>query len=89
MARLNIENVKSHLRSENFSEDQIQTIVKVIRDNLPPEILSKALIFLGIVTVVLAAGFILLIARGETVPGEGWTALAAGIGGLAGIFTAK
>ena len=62
MARLNIEKIKAQLKQEQISDSDILKVERVIKENLPPEILSKALVFLGSVTAGLAGGFILLIA---------------------------
>jgi len=46
-------------------------------------------IFLGFATLIVAVGGILLAAINKEAPDALWTALGAGIGGLAGIFTGK
>jgi hypothetical protein len=53
---------------------------------MKPETLTSAVIFLGLATLVLAVGSMALVLNDKTVPEALWSALGAGIGGLAGIF---
>ena len=56
---------------------------------MKPETLDKAVMFLGLATLALVVGGILLAAMGKDVPEPLWSVLGAGIGGLAGVFMGR
>ena len=89
MMPLELEKVKKDLDKQGFTPEQTRTIQDVIIANLKPETLDKAVVFLGLVTLALVVGGILLAGIGKEVPEPLWSVLGAGIGGLAGIFMGK
>lgn len=89
MAQLQIGKVCEALRQKGFNDKQTEEIKEAIQANLPPEAYNKAVLFIGWVTVLLAAGSIVFVSLGREVPEALWAVLGAGIGGLAGIFVGK
>jgi hypothetical protein len=86
---INIEKVGEDLHAQGIAADTIQKVKSTIIANIPPQTLDKAVLFLGLATIVLAGGSIILAGLGKSVPEALWSALGAGIGGLAGIFMGK
>ncbi len=89
MAQLRVEKVADDLAGQGVDADTIAKVRSTITANMPPETIDKAVVFLGLTTIVLALGGIFLPGLGKAVPEALWTALGAGIGGLAGIFMGK
>ena len=89
MPKFDFKQLDKSLDVEGIQDPQVkEKIVSAIK-SLPEKTYDKAVIFLGYVTLLVAVGGILLAALNKTVPDALWTALGAGIGGLAGIFTGK
>jgi hypothetical protein len=90
MARLFIDQTIKTLEGYGVTDPDIEQKVRsAIAANLPSKTYNMAVVFLGLVTLVLALGSIGLAGLGRSVPEALWGALGAGIGGLAGIFMAK
>lgn len=89
MPKIDLEKLKANLEVQGFNDPQTrEKIINAVK-TVPEKTYDKAVIFLGFATLIVALGGILLAAIGKTVPDALWTALGAGIGGLAGIFTGK
>ena len=89
MAQLKIDEVRNSLEKEGFDSGQLDRVEQAIKVNLPPATYNKAVIFLGLATVLLVLGSIFLTGTNKVVPDALWGAVGAGIGGLAGIFMGK
>jgi hypothetical protein len=87
MAQLKVEKLKEDLVKQGFNADQVEKIGDTVVANIKPGTYDKAVWFIGLATLVLIVGFIVLAVWDKSVPGELWTVLGASIGGLAGIFT--
>ncbi len=74
---------------DGLSAEQVAAVKDSIQSNLPAKTYNTAVLFLGLITIVSAIGSILLPAIGASVPEALWSALGAGIGGLAGIFMSR
>jgi hypothetical protein len=88
MAQWKVENIAKDLQEKGVDTGTIEKVKSTI-ENLKPETIDKAVLFLGWATVVLALGSIVLTGLDKKVPEALWGALGAGIGGLAGIFMGK
>jgi len=92
MPEIDLEKLKANLEVQVFNDpqtrDKIINAIKTVPE-IPGITYNKAVIFLGFATLIVALGGILLAALDKTPPDALWTALGAGIGGLAGIFTGK
>ena len=88
MIKLRLEKIARALEEGGVDQNTIERVKSVI-ESLEPETFDKAIIFLGWSTIILAIGSILLTGLGKPVPEALWSALGAGIGGLAGIFMGK
>ena len=86
---MNIEKVKSAMKQQGIPDQYLEAAGMAVVQSMPPKTYTTAVLFLGCVTVLLAAGAIGLAAFGKEVADALWGALGAGIGGLAGIFMAK
>lgn len=86
MRKANIELVARTLADEGFDEAQTQKVKAAIAASLPEKTYNMAVVYLGVATVALVLGSILLGGLGKEVPEALWGALGAGIGGLAGVF---
>lgn len=81
--------VGKDLRAANFTQDQVDTVTDAIHQaNVEPGTYNTAVVFLGLITIALAVGSVVLAALQRDVAEGLWGALGAGIGGLAGIFMA-
>lgn len=91
MAQLiEVEKVARGLQAKGIDPATVEKVKSTIIENIEPKTIDKAVLFLGWVTVVLAAGSIILaVLNNNAVPDALWGALGAGIGGLAGIFMGK
>jgi hypothetical protein len=89
MPKIDLEKLKANLEVQGFNDPQTKEKILNAIKGVPEPTYSKAVIFLGAATLIVAVGGILLAAIDKTVPDALWTALGAGIGGLAGIFTGK
>ena len=87
--QVEVQKVKEDLAKHGFTPDQAQKVQEVIIANMKPETLDKAVVFLGLATLALIVGGILLAGLGREVPDPLWSVLGAGIGGLAGVFMGK
>ena len=88
MARVRIEQLGDALKREGYDAADVEKIRRAVR-SVSEETYNKAVVFLGLTTLFLAAGCIVLLAKEVPLPEAYWTVLGAAIGGLAGIFTAK
>ena len=88
MAQLDVQKVVKDLEDKGIDSATVEKVSRTI-ENLKPETFDKAVFFLGLVTLLLAIGSILLAGFAKTVPDALWGALGTGIGGLAGIFMGK
>jgi Trk-type K+ transport system membrane component len=89
MPKFDFKKLDANLEIQGFNDPQTkEKIISAIK-SVPEKTYDKAVIFLGFATLIVAVGGILLAALNKTVPDALWTALGAGIGGLAGIFTGK
>ena len=77
--------LRNSLPSGKVTDQEIEKAAEAVAA-LPSKTYNLAVVFLGLVTVILAAGAIYL---GDGVNEALWGALGAGIGGLAGIFMAR
>lgn len=89
MPKFDFKKLDANLEIQGFNDPQTREKILNTIKTVPENTYDKAVIFLGAATLVVAVGGILLAAIGKTVPDALWTALGAGIGGLAGIFTGK
>lgn len=87
--QVEVQKVKEDLAKHGFTPDQTQKVQEVIIANMKPETLDKAVVFLGLATLALIVGGILLAGLGREVPDPLWSVLGAGIGGLAGVFMGR
>ncbi|MGB8316782.1 MAG: hypothetical protein WCE54_01560 [Ignavibacteriaceae bacterium] len=87
--QVEVQKVKEDLARHGFTPDQAQKVQEVIIANMKPETLDKAVVFLGLATLALIVGGILLAGLGREVPDPLWSVLGAGIGGLAGVFMGR
>lgn len=83
-----IDKVTEAMRAANFTDEQVATVVTTIAENIPPKTYIIAVWFLGGITALLSLGALILLKSESDLQGL-WAALGAGIGALAGIFTAK
>jgi len=89
MPKFDFKKLDANLEVQGFNDPQTrEKIINTIK-TVPEKTYDKAVIFLGFATLIVALGGILLASLDKTVPDALWTALGAGIGGLAGIFTGK
>lgn len=88
MAQIQIQRVEDALKND-FSQDQLAKVRTAIVSNLPPKTYNLAVVFLGLATLVLTIGSVVLLFAEREVADALWGAVGAGIGGLAGIFMAK
>lgn len=89
MPRFDFEKLNKNLEMQGFSDPQTkEKIINAIKA-VPGKTYDKAVIFLGLATIIIALGGILLAVLDKAVPDALWAALGAGIGGLAGIFTGR
>ncbi|NLN31241.1 MAG: hypothetical protein GX158_08450 [Bacteroidales bacterium] len=89
MPRFDFEKLDANLEIQGFSDSQTrEKIMNAIRA-VPEKTYDKAVVFLGIATLIVALGGIILAAMGKAVPNALWTALGEGVGGLSGSFTGK
>lgn len=86
MRQAKLDMVVQALASEGFNEEQTQKVEAAIAASLPEKTYNMAVVYLGVVTVALVLGSILLGGLEKEVPEALWGALGAGIGGLAGVF---
>lgn len=89
MPKFDFEKLDKSLESEGIKDPQTKEKVISAIKSVPARTYNKAIIFLGFATLIVALGGILLAALDKNVPDALWTALGAGIGGLAGIFTGR
>ncbi len=89
MAQFKVEKVAQDLAAKGVDQATVAEVKRTIIENMKPETIDKAVLFLGWATVALAVGSIILAGLNKTVPEALWSALGAGIGGLAGIFMGK
>jgi hypothetical protein len=83
------EKVIKVLKDNNASDDIVQAVTVELAKTFPPQVYKTAVWFLGSVTTVLVLGAITLTILNKTPSEALWTAVGAGIGALAGIFTAQ
>lgn len=86
---MDIEKVKAAMKTQGVPDQYLDAAGVAVAQSLPPKTYTTAVLFLGLVTLLLAVGAIGLAAYGKPVADALWGALGAGIGGLAGIFMAK
>lgn len=84
MNRDSVARAMVELAHEGLDDAQKAKVEDVIK-NLPDKTYNAAVIFLGIATVSMVIGAVVLAAIDKSVDAL-WGALGAGIGGLAGIF---
>ena len=89
MPKFDFKKLDQNLEVQGFNDPQTKEKILNAFKGVPEPTYNKAVIFLGAATLIVAVGGILLAALNKTVPDALWTALGAGIGGLAGIFTGK
>lgn len=90
MAQLKAKEIVEGLANQGFIDktkaSEAEDAIKNLK--LSPETYDTAVWFLGIATVILAIGSMVLVGLDKASEAV-WGALGAGIGGLAGIFTGK
>ena len=89
MSKKRINKMLEQLEKNGSTPEQLTSFQKAYYDNMPEEVYIKAVNFLGYVTGVLVLGAVLLLGFNITVNEALWGAIGAGIGGLAGVVTAK
>ena len=89
MPKFDFKKLDANLEIQGFNDPQTREKILNTIKTVPEKTYDKAVIFLGFATLIVAVGGILLAAIDKTAPDALWTALGAGIGGLAGIFTGK
>jgi hypothetical protein len=67
----------------------IKTVQESLKRNFPPKVYIHAVWFLGLATLVLVTGAVACLLKQKEMSEAMWTAIGAGIGALAGIFTAQ
>jgi len=87
MARLDFRKLEQNLQKQDIKGELANRVDTAVKDSLSQGTYDKAVLFLGWVTVLLTVGTLAL-AYLDKAPEALWGALGAGIGGLAGIFTA-
>lgn len=85
MTMYKTEEIVSALQNDGFTEAQVQRVASILQAAPRPRVYVWAVVFLGAATYVLALGAILL----RATPDALWTAVGAGLGGLAGIFMGR
>lgn len=83
------ESVINDLQSANAQADIIAVARESLERNFPKKVYTHAIWFLGSATIVLVVGAIVSVLRDQQASDAMWTAVGAGLGSLAGIFTAK
>lgn len=83
-----VEKVSETLKAEGFNDAQIAKVATAIAENFPPRTYIVAVWFLGGITVILVLGALYYLSAGQSTEAI-WVAVGAGIGALAGIFSAK
>ena len=89
MADLKVKEIREALVAEGLPQEKIDAALARFLQEVKPETVHLAVVFLGAATLILAAGSVYLAACGKTVPEALWTALGACVGGLAGIYIGK
>lgn len=89
MADLKVKEIREALVAEGLPQEKVDAALVRFLQDIKPETIHLAVVFLGLATLILTAGSVYLAACGKTVPEALWTALGAGIGGLAGIYMGK
>jgi len=88
MARIQFDKLEQNLIGAQLTPEQTEKVKAAVAASLPEKTYNMAVIFLGIATVLLVLGSILL-AWVSVVPDSLWGPLGAGIGALAGVFVGK
>ena len=83
------EKVTADLRAAGASPDIVDAARTSIEQNVPKKTYTLAVKFLGWATLLLIAGAVASLLMNKAASEALWTAVGAGLGGLAGIFTGK
>jgi hypothetical protein len=83
------EHVLADLRAAGATHAVIEQAIDSLNANYPPKTYTVAVWFLGSATIILIAGAVASVLLGKETSDALWTAVGAGLGGLAGIFTGK
>ncbi len=77
------------LDAAGATTEVIETARASLGKNFPEKVYSLAVVYLGIATILLVLGAVVLLWLGKEAPDGLWVAVGAGIGALAGIFTGR
>jgi len=83
------DNVLADLAKAGATEAMIEKARESLNANYPPKTYTVAVWFLGSATIILIVGAVASVLLGKEASDALWTAVGAGLGGLAGIFTGK
>ena len=83
------EAVLRDLEAAGATTDVIATARVSLGKKFPEKVYNLAVVYLGLATILLVLGAVVLLWLGKAAPDGLWVALGAGIGGLAGIFTSR
>ena len=83
------EAVLRDLEAAGATTDVIATARVSLGKNFPEKAYNLAVVYLGLATILLVLGAVVLLWVEKAAPDGLWVALGAGIGGLAGIFTSR
>ena len=89
MAKLDIAALEKALEAAGLDAATKDKVKNTYLENMPEKTIHTAVLFLGIATLILTLGCVLLAIVGKTIPEGLWTVLGAGIGGLAGVYMGK
>lgn len=81
--------VLAELKDENVDKATLQKVAEAIDRNFPEKIYTVAVWFLGVATLLLIIGAVMALLMVKPSSDALWTAIGAGLGALAGIFTAR
>ena len=81
--------VAADTQAAGGSPDIVEAVRTSIEENMPKKTYTLAVKFLGWATLLLIAGAVASLLMNKAASEALWTAVGAGLGGLAGIFTGK
>ena len=81
--------VLEDLKDARVDHAVVDQVRESLERNIPDRVYTASVWLLGIATISLTVGAIVLLALGRQTPDALWAALGAGLGGLAGVFAGK
>jgi len=86
MTKRKINEIQDYLEKKELLDDKLKTLIGQLRDSIPGMTYNIAVIFLGLIAVVLVVGCCMLLLQEKEISEGMWGLGGAAIGGLAGIF---